>query len=194
MARQHSLATRAQAIAGGLTPRQIGFRLETGLWVAPHRGIYRPSSVRPYFELEVMAACLALDGYASHSCAGSVYGLRGFEKELIQITVTSHRRRGLDGVLVRRRERIDGRDVTIRWHLPIPPPAKTLLDIADQRPDLAEFGASRPPEGPGQAPGGGGGGVAVERRLLGGRPRVERRHHGHAGRPAKTGVCRRLRT
>jgi hypothetical protein len=138
MARQHSLATRAQALTAGLTTRQVEFRLGSGLWVAPHRGVYRPSSVRTYFESEVMAACLALDGYVSHSCAGAVYGLRGFDKEIIEIAVTSHRRRRLDGIVIHRHERVDDRDVAIRWHLPITTPARTLLDIAAQYPALAE--------------------------------------------------------
>ncbi len=138
MARQHSLATRPQALAAGLTPRQIGFRLSTGLWVAPHQGVYRPSSARPYFELKVMAACLALDGYASHSCAAAVYRLRGFEEQVIEITVTTHRRRKLDDVTIHRHDQLDPRDVTIRWHLPITTPARTLLDIAGQHPELAE--------------------------------------------------------
>ena len=138
MARQHSLATRAQAFAAGLTPRQVEFRLESGLWIAPHRGVYRPSSVRTYFEMEAMAACLALDGYVSNRCAAAVYGLRGFGKDLIEITVATHRRRQIEGVAVHRRNHTDERDRTIRWHLPITTPARTLLDIAGQHPELAE--------------------------------------------------------
>ncbi len=138
MARQHSLATRPQALDAGLTSRQVVLRLESGLWVAQQRGVYRPSSVRPYFHLHVMAACLAVDGYASCRCAAAVYGLRGFEEELVEITMTSDRRQKLQGVTVRRNDKLDRRDVTIRWHLPITTPARTLLDLATQHPALVE--------------------------------------------------------
>ncbi|HEY3238847.1 MAG TPA: type IV toxin-antitoxin system AbiEi family antitoxin domain-containing protein, partial [Acidimicrobiia bacterium] len=138
MARQHSLATRPQALETGLTSRQIVLRLESGLWVTQQRGVYRPSSVRPYFHLHVMAACLAVDACASHRCAAAVYGLRGFEDDLVEITVTSHRTQRLVDVTVHRDDRLDRRDVTTRWHLPITTPARTLLDIADQRSEAVE--------------------------------------------------------
>jgi hypothetical protein len=138
MARQHSLATRPQALESGLTRRQIGLRLQSGLWVAPQRGVYRPSSVRPYFHQHVMAACLAVDAHASTACAAAIYGLRGFEQEIVEITVTEHRRQQLEGVIVHREDRLDARDLTVRWHLPITTPAKTLLDIARRHPELAE--------------------------------------------------------
>jgi very-short-patch-repair endonuclease len=138
MARQHSLATRPQAITAGLTPRQIGLRLESGLWVAPHHGVYRPASVRPYFHLHVMAACMAVDGHASRACAAAVYGLRGFQEEIVVVTAPSHRRRKLSDVTVHREDKLDERDVDVRWHLPITTPARTLLDLADEYPDLVE--------------------------------------------------------
>lgn len=138
MARQHSLATRPQALEAGLTRHQISFRLASGLWVAPQRGVYRPSSVRPYFHQHVMAACLAVHGHASQACAAAVYGLRGFEQEVVEITLTGHRTQHLTDVTVHRHEGLDPRDLTIRWHLPITTPARTLLDIAHRQPDLAE--------------------------------------------------------
>ncbi len=138
MARQHSLATRRQALDAGLTSRQIDLRLNSGLWVPHVRGVYRPASVRPYFHLCVMAPCLAVDGHASHGCAGKVYGLRGFDDEHVEITVTSHRRQKFDDVTVHRDDKLDERDRTVRWHLPITTPARTLLDIAGARPRLAE--------------------------------------------------------
>ena len=138
MARQHSLATRTQARQAGLTRSQIGFRLDTGLWIASQRAVYRPSSVRPYFHQKVMAACLALDAHASLACAAAIYGLRGFEQEVIEITCAGHRRQKLDDVTVHRQDRLDRRDLTVRWHLPITTPARTLLDIAGQHPGSAE--------------------------------------------------------
>jgi very-short-patch-repair endonuclease len=138
MARQHSLATRPQALEAGLTRHQISFRLNSRLWVAPQRGVYRPSSVRPYFHQPVMAACLAVHGHASHGCAAAVYGLRGFDQEIVEITLTGHRTQHLEGVTVHRHEGLDRRDLTIRWHLPITTPARTLLDISDRQPELAE--------------------------------------------------------
>ncbi len=137
MARQHSLATRPQAITAGLTQRQIGFRLKSGLWVAPYQGVYRPSSVRPSFHHNVMAACLATDGHASHACAAAVYGLRGFE-EVVELTAPSHRRRSVPDVTVHRDDKLDERDVTVRWQLPITTPARTLLDLAAEHPELVE--------------------------------------------------------
>ncbi|MGH9042064.1 MAG: type IV toxin-antitoxin system AbiEi family antitoxin domain-containing protein, partial [Acidimicrobiia bacterium] len=129
---------RSQALAAGLSPRQISHRLASGLWVAPHRGVYRPTSVRPSFEQQVMAACLAVDGYASHTCAASLYRLRSFDPGAIEISITSHRRIDLGEVTIHRYRELDARDVTIRWNIPITTPARTLLDLARHHPDAVE--------------------------------------------------------
>ena len=45
-AAQHGVITRAQALAHGMTPRQIDHRLRTGTWIRDYRGVYRAAPVR----------------------------------------------------------------------------------------------------------------------------------------------------
>jgi hypothetical protein len=137
MSRQYSLATRRQALTAGMTARQIELRLQTGAWVAPHRGVYRPASMRRTFEHDVMAACLAADGVASGPCAAALWKLRGFRGHAIEIVTSRDRRANLAGVAVRRAV-LHSLDRTTLGPIPITTVAKTLLHIAATHPQLLE--------------------------------------------------------
>ncbi len=39
-ARQHGVLHRHQALAAGLSVRQVEWLLKTGVWIAVHRGVY----------------------------------------------------------------------------------------------------------------------------------------------------------
>lgn len=137
-ARQHGPVTRAQALKTGLTARQLRSRADNGQLQVPYRGIYVPASVPPSLTCSVMAACLYTGGHASDACAASLWGLRGFESETVEVTIPYGRSCRPSGLIVHRSRNIDPRDVCTKENIPITTVAATLLDIALTHPELAE--------------------------------------------------------
>lgn len=88
---QHGLLTRSQALAFGLTARQIGYRLQRKTWVLVQPSVYRPATTAVSWEMDLLAACLSTGGVASHRCAASLWRLDVFDKPPIEITVPKGR-------------------------------------------------------------------------------------------------------
>jgi very-short-patch-repair endonuclease len=84
---QLGLLTRAQAIAAGLTRRQIAYRLHTGAWQLAAPGVYRLAGTPPDPDLPLLAAVLATGGAASHRSAAHRLGLLGRRPVRPEITV-----------------------------------------------------------------------------------------------------------
>ncbi|MGH9264346.1 MAG: type IV toxin-antitoxin system AbiEi family antitoxin domain-containing protein, partial [Acidimicrobiales bacterium] len=78
---QHSLAHRKQALDLGMTSRQLHDRLESGLLVPMHQGVYRLAGAATTSEQAVLAACMAAGNGAvgSHRSAAALWALRGVE-------------------------------------------------------------------------------------------------------------------
>jgi hypothetical protein len=128
---QHSLAHRTQALALGMTARQLDARVASGLLVAEHRGVYRLAGAARSGEQAVLAACMAagVGAVASHRSAGVLWGLRGVEAGDPEILVPAERCPTLRSVLVHRTGRLDEIDVSRRARIPVTAPARTLLDL-----------------------------------------------------------------
>ena len=127
---QYSLASRTQARSLGMTSRQIHDRLESGLLVPVHKGVYRLPGAPPTTEQALLAACMAAgDGIASHRSAAALWALRGVEAATPEITVLGSRRPELRGVSVHRTDRMDDIDVSRRLRVPVTTPARTLFDL-----------------------------------------------------------------
>jgi len=131
-AQQHGVVHRRQALALGMTPRQIHSRLASGLLVPLHPAVYRLAVRPPSWEQAVLAACLAAgDGaVASHRSAALLWGLRGIDHAPVEITFSGRHGPALAGVVVHRTDRLDAVDVTHRHGVPVTAPARTLLDLA----------------------------------------------------------------
>jgi hypothetical protein len=135
-ARQHGLLTAPQLVALGITGDQLQWRLDQGRLVAVHRGVYRMPGIPTFFEQEVLAACLASGGYASHRSAARLFGLRGFTSEgLIEITVEGDRRARLAGVTCHRSSALATTTIGV---IPVTMPSQILLDVAGVAPGRAE--------------------------------------------------------
>jgi very-short-patch-repair endonuclease len=137
-ARQHGPVTRAQALKAGLTVRQIERQVGKGELLVPYRGIYVPASVGPSHAGDVMAACLYTGGHASRACAASLWELRGFDAEVVEVTTPYRSAFRTAGLVVHRSRRVDPRDVCTKQNIPITTVAATLVDIAGSHPELAE--------------------------------------------------------
>lgn len=130
-ARQYSLAHRTQALALGMTSRQIQARLDSG-WILPvHRGVYRVVGGPSSPEQALLAACLAAGATAtaSHRSAALLWGLRGVDDAPTEITVFGDRHRRLNGVVVHRTDELATVDLSRRLRIPVTTPARTLLDL-----------------------------------------------------------------
>lgn len=87
-ARQHSLIGREQALAYGMTVRQIESRIESGRLEIMARGVYRiPGSVATW-EQRVMAQVLATGPFAAASprSAAALWRLPGFRPGPVEVT------------------------------------------------------------------------------------------------------------
>src|SRR4051794_27920034 len=87
-ARQHSLIGREQALAYGMTTRQIENRVRTGRWARAARGVYLISGSVASWEQRRLAAAMATGdgGAASRRSAAALWRLPGFRRGPIEVT------------------------------------------------------------------------------------------------------------
>src|SRR5687768_10837053 len=85
---QYGLLTRPQALAAGMTPKQIRHRLDTGRWEVDHVSVYRLAPVPVTWHQRLLSACLAggPGAAASHRSAGELWQLDAVPAGLIEIT------------------------------------------------------------------------------------------------------------
>lgn len=86
--RQHGLIGREQALAHGMTVRQIEGRLRTGRWKITARGVYRVAGAVQTWEQRLLAAVLAagVGAAASRRSAAALWRLPGFHAGPIEVT------------------------------------------------------------------------------------------------------------
>jgi len=86
--RQHSLIGREQALAHGMTIRQIEGRLRSGRWNIAARGVYRVAGAAQTWEQRLLAAVLAagLGAAAARRSAAALWHLPGFHPGPIEVT------------------------------------------------------------------------------------------------------------
>lgn len=89
-ARQWGALTRRQALKAGLTRNQIAYRVQTGQWLQPVRGVFVVAGVPKSWEQSLMIACLAgpPTTAASHLSAAALFGL-GKPPGVPQVTIPS---------------------------------------------------------------------------------------------------------
>jgi hypothetical protein len=85
---QHSLIGREQALAYGMTVRQVEGRVRTGRWEIAARGVYRLAGSVPTWEQRLMAAVLATGSGAAawRRSAAALWRLPGFPRGPIEVT------------------------------------------------------------------------------------------------------------
>jgi very-short-patch-repair endonuclease len=93
-ARQHSLVTRAQASAAGLSRGAVRHRTDATIWIEVHRNVFRVAGAPVTARSAVMATVLAggPDALATASTALALHGIRGFEHRTLPAVVGTARR------------------------------------------------------------------------------------------------------
>jgi hypothetical protein len=137
-ARQFGLISRRQWFDGGLSERQLDHGLKTSAVLVVHPGVYVLRGAHPCFERDVLAACLATGGVASHRCAAYFWRFRKFERPVVEVLVVSGHAPTLAGVAVRRTGRLDPAERTHIGVIPLTSRARTLLDLVSVSPALVE--------------------------------------------------------
>jgi hypothetical protein len=127
-ARQWGAISRAQAIKAGLTRHQIAYRLETGQWCEPVRGIYVVAGTPDRWEQRLMVACLAGPPAtaASHLSAAALFGLVK-APDIPQVTVPP----GASGRFKEAetfRSRLGPGETAIRRNFRCTSPSRTVVD------------------------------------------------------------------
>jgi very-short-patch-repair endonuclease len=127
---QHGLLTLEQCLGAGLTERQARLRAERGEWIRVHRGVYRIAGVAPTPAQQLLAGCLATGGrgLASHRSAAGLWRLpvRAAGPEIL---VQGGQPAEIEGVIVRRTDRVDPEDRHEIDGIPVTALPRTLLDL-----------------------------------------------------------------
>ncbi|HKY76270.1 MAG TPA: hypothetical protein VJS45_09030, partial [Acidimicrobiia bacterium] len=109
-----------------------------GLVLELYPGVFALAGAPPCFEQQVLALCLSVNGFASHRCAAYLWGFRKFERQTVEVLTRRTHTPSVDDATVRRTRRLVTCDVDTCRGLPITSRARTLLDLCDVSPQLAE--------------------------------------------------------
>jgi hypothetical protein len=132
-ATHHGLMPTKVLRGQGLSHGQITYLARKGDIVRVRRGIYRQPDAPPSWEQDLLAACLAADGVASHRSARRLWlpeppGGHA-DDEPIEITVPRRRSSRLPGATVHRSGDLNRAACTTRRRIPVTTPMRMLLDL-----------------------------------------------------------------
>lgn len=128
--RQHGLITRSQALAEGMTPRQVTGAVNRGAWERIHRGVYHLRGSPLTSHTTLLAACLATGGRASHQSAAWLWDLLPVapRQPTVSVRATSWGRK--TGVVIHRAKDLATRPAPTWLGIPCTNPARTVVDLA----------------------------------------------------------------
>ncbi len=129
------LVTRQRLLAAGLTYDDVRGRVERGSLRTIHPGVYATFGRPLDYGARTLAACLAAGGgaVASHRTALSMWGLLDGEQP-IDITAPRQSHPAPEGIVLHRPNVLRPVDVTVRRHVPITNPIRSLLDAGAELP------------------------------------------------------------
>jgi hypothetical protein len=130
--RQGGVVRRSQAIAAGISDRQIGTRINSERWIRVGSGTYRIFEM-PGDRSLVRAAVAALpNAVASHNSAAAIHGLSYVDTRVTSVLVHSRTTHTFPLVKVYRCFDLSTNHVVEIDELPVTSPARTVVDLAAQ--------------------------------------------------------------
>ena len=114
-----------------MSDEQIANRLERGVLLSTHQGVYRHAAAPWTVNVRVLAAALACgpEAVASHRSAARLHRLREVPRCRPEVTLTGTRLPLIRGVTVHRTDTMEAIDVTIVDSVPVTTIPRTLLDL-----------------------------------------------------------------
>jgi hypothetical protein len=134
--RQHGLITLAQLDDLGATRRQRQVRLRTRRWESPYTGIYQISGLPPSWKSNLLAACLAGDGAASHRSAAALREFPGARRDRVEIITERWERAQHAGLVVHESLLLDDVDRDIVDGIPTTTAERTIFDLCSCSSDV----------------------------------------------------------
>jgi hypothetical protein len=130
--RQLGLITRAQAVANGLSERQIKRRTATGEWRRVRSGVFAVVGAPETWDQRVLSAVLAgpTGTLASHLCAAALHRFPDALEEGIEVTVPIGTQPRTAGVRVHRPAAVGGYEHRNVRGIPVTSFARTLVDCS----------------------------------------------------------------
>lgn len=130
--RAHGVVTRAELLRAGVSCREIQRRLERGVLIRVHPGVYRVGHAAPSIKATFIAAVKACGPSAALSGLAAAYLLGLVARAPARPEVTAPGKRRVRGVLTHRSARIEHTAVK---GIRVTTPARTLVDIAGRLDD-----------------------------------------------------------
>ena len=125
--RQQGVIARKQALSLGMSPGQIRTMLDQGRWFEIFPQVYGVSGFPATGRQRLMAACLWVDGVASHTSAAALFGLAEDRAEVHVMTTRFARSR--NDIQVHRTDGLTPADVTKVQGIPCLTPTRLLCDL-----------------------------------------------------------------
>ena len=132
LTRQHSLISRSQALAVGLSDDQIYRLVRSGRWDRPQQAVYGVAGVAYTPERILLGGCLGARGAAMSFArsSGWMWGLLGGRSpESYEIVVGEHQQPRLKGITVHRFADVDRTAPVLRRGVPCTNPLRTVVDL-----------------------------------------------------------------
>jgi len=131
--KQHGIITLDQALARGLTAKQVRHRLDTAVWVRLASGVYRIAGSPRSWEQRLLGLTLAAgpSAAASHRSAAALLGIPGFERRgQVEVTTPRTRRHRAADERVHRWRSFPAHHLTVVEGIATTRVARTLCDLA----------------------------------------------------------------
>ena len=133
---QRGLVTRRQVLAAGGTDSMIKARLDGGLWVMVHPGVYLVGAAPLDWHGRLLAGVLSVPrGLASRRAGLVLWGADGLRSAPLEMTVPHHTRGAPVGVIVHRTRYFDSA-VSVAHGVPVTSIERTLLEVGAEVPDV----------------------------------------------------------
>lgn len=130
VARQHGVVSFDQLAAAGMSKATVYRRVAQGHLVVVHPGVFRHGAHGQSWPGRLLAACLSIDGLASHRSGARLWGAESIRGGIIEVTVDTGTASERPGVVVHRSSQLDLADPMVIDGIPVTGPARTLLDLA----------------------------------------------------------------
>lgn len=128
-ASQRGLISLSQALAAGISRRQVRWRLDSERWGRVLPGVYTVSgSDDPWLQMLEAARLWTGDAIVTGISSGALWGFDGIAPEVVEITTATRKRH--PEIIVHHNAGYDAEDLIRHRGLPTTTPTRTLIDIS----------------------------------------------------------------